>query len=217
MFATCDALKGLCYVKNDAPTAFVGTLVVNTTSLATGETTTIASQNVSLPRGAGAIEWVTFPALAQLDAKANVLEAIVTTRDAAAAAANQRDDHDDSSNGGLGTTGSSSDNSGVVAKNLVMLSTPGDMLLLPAHVSVTAVKSDDGRFYANVTCDAAAIFVTLTTLAHGRFDDNAFFSPPPGRLVAFKVSTLAPYASEDEAWLAFSRSLRVEDASAYME
>jgi len=87
---------------------------------------------------------------------------------------------------------------------------------------------------ADVRCSAVAVFVTLTTLAHGRFEDNAFLLRPPGRKVAFQLAVPYPTAAArgqddgqddgdprgdhggaDAAWAAFSSSLRVEDASAY--
>jgi len=190
VFATCDSTKGLCYVKNDAPRPFVGQLLLNVTSFATGEMSTIVSQNVSLAAGAGAIQWIEIPEVAALDGTTNYLEAIVAV--------------------------ASGSTTVVVMRNPVMLVTPEKLQLKPANTVVTAVKSDaDGRLYANISCDAVAMFVTLTTLAHGRFEDNGMVVHPPGQLVEFIPSPLAPEKSKDVAWKQFQNSLRVEDASYY--
>ena len=59
------------------------------------------------------------------------------------------------------------------------------------------------------------MYVTLTTLAHGRFEDNAFMLRPPGRSVPFLLTEGSPHASPEEAYRVFSESLRVEDLSLY--
>ena len=63
-------------------------------------------------------------------------------------------------------------------ENVVLLAPPVAMLPLPAanvSASVAAAPSPDGRSCAvSVSADATALFVTLTTLAQGRFSDNSF-------------------------------------------
>ena len=61
-----------------------------------------------------------------------------------------------------------------------------------------------------VTTDKVALFVTLTTLAQGRFSDNAFLLLPG----APKVVQFVPFEGFDAAELA--ATLRVEHANGYM-
>ena len=60
-----------------------------------------------------------------------------------------------------------------------------------------------------VTADHVAMYVTLTTLAHGRFSDNAFLLDDGKATVQF-----IPFGDLDLATL--KASLRIEDASTYM-
>merc|ERR1712046_250567 len=89
------------------------------------------------------------------------------------------------------------------------------MALKKAKVSVSARLGSDGSFVADVKTEAVAMYVTLTTLAHGRFEDNAFLLRPPGRRVKFLVAEPSPHKSLDEAFASFQASLRVEDLSEY--
>ena len=247
---TCAAAEGLCYIKNDAPTPFKGHVVLNTTAYATGVIVTLLDRPVSLPAGAGAIEWFDVPAVAALDGTTHALEAIAVasasqTRTRGAAQMRREVPHKTESRKARGPLGSRTptpatvpvpatvpahDENEVVSRNFVALATPGNMRLLPSNITVTATRvgtaGGSHSFVADVRCSTVAVFVTLTTLAHGRFQDNAFLLRPPGRKVAFELAS--PYPARDpasshpiggvgdEAWAAFSASLRVEDASAYM-
>eukprot|EP00040_Diaphanoeca_grandis_P034655 m.215991 g.215991 ORF g.215991 m.215991 type:complete len:1074 (-) comp33200_c0_seq2:397-3618(-) len=187
VLATCDAVKGLCYVKNDAPVAFAGYVVLNATHFGTGVVTTIARHHVDLDAGAGTIQWFQSPPVAALTASMYALEAIVV----------------------------SSVDGSVASNNVVALATPQHMQLKPANVSVVAQRVSTSMFVANVRCDAVAMYVTLTTLAHGRFSDNALLVRPPGVAIAFELAVPSPHASAEDAWSAFSSSVRVEDVSTY--
>ena len=61
----------------------------------------------------------------------------------------------------------------------------------------------------NITCstDGVALYVVLTTLAHGRFSDNAMLVLPPGQTVLFY-----PFGALDLPLL--TSSLRVEHLAA---
>ena len=79
----------------------------------------------------------------------------------------------------------------VASVNVVPLATPEHMLLQRAALRVRAVRvrfgADDGPVEAAVVVEgiAVAMFVTLTTLAHGRFERNAFLFRPPSVTVRF--------------------------------
>jgi hypothetical protein len=184
VYATCGK-DGKCYIRNDAPKAFVGSLVLNVTAFATGEVSTVLEQVVSLRPGGGMVDYFTSAKVAALDGSKHILEAIVMETD--------------------GT---------VVSRNVVPFASPERMLLKPAKVAVAAHRADDGSFVADVTTQAVAMYVTLTTLANGRFEDNAFLLVPPGRQLKFLPSTMTAN-SMDEEFHAFAQSLRVEDVSLY--
>lgn len=157
VMATC-AGSGLCYLKNDAPRPFVGRVTLNITEFATGKVDTVLETDVQLGAGAGAMHWFECAAVASAAAAGHkgVLEAIVTASD--------------------GTVASS---------NTVAFATPGEMALRPASLTVSAIKAADTRaanstagtrtrMFAEIHGSAVAMYTTLTTLAHGRFADNAF-------------------------------------------
>merc|ERR1712054_176078 len=84
-----------------------------------------------------------------------------------------------------------------------------------ANVSVSAVALADGTIVADVKTEAVAMYVTLTTLAHGNFEDNSFLLLPPGRQIKFNPVSPSPHGSTEAAYQSFADSLRVEDVSAY--
>lgn len=161
-------------------------MVVNATAFDTGEVVTVSQHDLSVSAGAGAIEWFKAPAIAAVKKRANVLE--VSVIDQAGA---------------------------VVTTNVVPLSTPGDMWLSPSEVEVLPLRAGPTQFVASVRCSAVSMFATLTTLAHGRFDDNAVLLRPPGRNITFHLAEPSPHESAEAAWQAFSQSIRVEDVAAY--
>lgn len=179
--------EGHCWIRNDAPKAFSGKLLLQTTAFANGTVTTACEQQVSLAAGAGTLEYLECPQLAAFDdSREHVLEAIVTDVEGE-----------------------------LQSRNVIPLTTPEHMALKTAKVSVSAIRDLNGDLVADVKTEAVAMYVTLTTLAHGRFEDNAFLLRPPGRKVKFLVADPSPHASQDEAFEKFQASLRVEDASAY--
>ena len=84
---------------------------------------------------------------------------------------------------------------------------------LPATTVAATVASNvnaDGSVNITLSSPSFAAFVTLTTLAQGRFSDNAFMLPPTtGTVVQF-----VPFGDADIATL--TSSLRVEHAAQYM-
>merc|ERR1712110_414655 len=80
------------------------------------------------------------------------------------------------------------DSSGVVVcDNSVVFTAPKNMSLPKAHVSAAVVDapSSDGSVDIHLTSDAFALYVTLTTLAQGRFSDNAFVMLPGKKSIRF--------------------------------
>eukprot|EP00912_Choanoflagellata_sp_UC4_P002006 UC4_evm3s1289 len=185
VLASCDD-TGLCYVVNDFPLApFSGNFILKATSFENSTSIILFSSRVSLPRGAGAIEWFQTP-LASIDKINYAVEAIVT---------NERGE--------------------TVVNNFIMLSTPENMKLRQSNVKVSALQDPKGNITAIVSCSEVAVFVTLTTLAHGRFTDNIFLMTPGERKVGFIPAQPSPHKSEQELLNVFTNSLRVEDISSY--
>merc|ERR1711974_130880 len=57
VIATCGR-DGVCYIRNDAPRPFEGKVVLRTTSFADGAVSSIVEEALSLPAGAGALQWI---------------------------------------------------------------------------------------------------------------------------------------------------------------
>ena len=182
VMATCGQ-GGTCYVKNDSPFAFTGKLEIDSFDFASGKTASAKSMDLDLAAGAGTSQWFTVGS-EFLDGTKSALVATVTAKD--------------------GTR---------ISRNIIALTTPEKMLLKQANVKAS-VASDtanaDGSVDIDVTADAVAMYVTLTTLAQGRFSDNAFVIDGSGKVTVQFI----PFGDLDLATL--KSSLRVEDVSAYM-
>ena len=106
-----------------------------------------------------------------------------------------------------------------VSFNTLPFVPPKDMQLPPAKVTA-AVVSDDvandggsvaGEIQVNVSTTATALYVVLTTLANGRFSDNAFLLEASSSPRAIQFVPFAAAKSDPAATLALLKSsLRVE-------
>lgn len=186
VMVTCGQ-DGQCYVRNDSPWAFEGNLTLRSTRFADAQVSVLLERTLSLPAGAGVVQWFQSDEVAALSGLSSAVEGIVTNAAGA-----------------------------IVSSNLIALATPESMQLSQATVAVSA-SLEDGAIVASLTTDAVAMYVTLTTLAHGHFEDNAFMLLPPGRKVKFFLATPSPHGSTEEAFESFKQSLRVEDVSLYQQ
>jgi hypothetical protein len=184
VMASCGA-GGTCFVKNDMPLAFQGTVTITSYAFASGKSTVLATKSVSLAAGPGVTEWfnVTLPA----DPTAEILTAVVSYK---------------------------SEDSGeteVWSDNLIPLTAPAKMALPKAKVTFTVAPAAnaDGTIDISVTTDKVAVYVTLTTLANGRFSDNAFLLLPTKPMTV----QFLPFGKLDTAKL--RSSLRVEHVASY--
>ncbi len=75
-------------------------------------------------------------------------------------------------------------------------------------VSVASSPNPDGTVNVTVSTDATAVYVTLTTLAAGRFSDNAFLAMPGDRVLTF-----IPFG--DLTLDVLTSSIRVEHVAMY--
>jgi hypothetical protein len=105
----------------------------------------------------------------------------------------------------------------VFDEHVIHLTAPLNLVVDHATITATvaAQPNADGSIDITVSTDAVAIFVTLTTAAPGRFNDNAFFLLPqsPPRTIQW-----TPFISGGDAianLALLQSSLRVEDHSAY--
>ena len=153
VMASCGA--GQCYLKNDHPTPFSGTVTITSVDFATGKNTTLVSKKVSLAAGAGVTDWFTIP---PVDGSKEILLSEVV-----------RDD---------GTVESHHAIPFAAPKNM---SLPKATVTFEAATSPNA----DGSVDVTITTDAFALYVTLTTLAQGYFSDNAFVMTPGSRTIQF--------------------------------
>eukprot|EP01052_Picozoa_sp_SAG31_P035331 SAG31_NODE_4248_length_3420_cov_1.946402_1_plen_379_part_00 len=226
VFSTCDG-GGKCFVRNDAPRPFNGSASITLTSFATGKQTELAKRSVMLGAGPGAIAWF------HLDLAGNQTPASpCPAKPCGSKHPNRTFCPDGVPNqcdgpprphcppcsgprplprGGAHVMEAivTSSSNVIMSHNVIPLAKPYQMELLPSRAQVRAIISHAGDLFANVTVSAVAMYVTLTTVAHGRFADNAFLlAKPYTRLVRF-----IPCMPKQEA--VFASSLRVEDLSTY--
>lgn len=161
---------------DDAFAAFTGTATVSLLHVGAGTVSPLASYPVSLPRGGGATMWAC--ANSTVDIKkancpswASVLPSVgcapdgsdcvvlLALKDAAGALA---------------------------ADNFELLTPPYNMLLPAATVTFSiGAPAADNSVPITITTDKTALFVVLTTLAQGRFSDNAIHILPGSTTVEF--------------------------------
>ena len=149
--ATCGTVS--CYVRNDqAGVAFAGTLQVMQVDIATGDMTLILNETVSIVDGPSQLTWFDLPKNVQDLSNDSVFQLVV------------KDDSDV-----------------IQATNTLLREIPKNIKGLPKDSGLTVVvvangdTTDDTTTMIKVSSNVpVSLYVTLTTLAHGRFEDNAF-------------------------------------------
>ena len=172
VFVACGA-AGQCYVRNDSPMAGVdGTVVLTLVSLASGAAAAAATRlPVALPPGPAAVAFF----CAADGAKTGPCKPWA----ALLAAAGCKPDASDCF---LNATVAGADGA-TLAANPSLLAPPAAVLpALRAPALAFALEAPappaGAPIRVTVTAAAPALFVTLTTLAQGHFDANAFFVAP---------------------------------------
>jgi len=182
VLATCgNGERGVqCYVKNDSPYPFKGTVDVSSVAFSTGKAESVKSVKLDMPAGAGTIQW--FDLGSPVNGMQEML--LVTVTDATGA---------------------------VMCDNPVAFAHPKNMTLPHATVklSVGAQEMEGMPVPILLSSDHFALYVTLTTLAQGRFEDNAFVMLPGTRVINF-----LPF--EGFSLVELEASLRVEHTATYM-
>jgi len=185
VMATCGE-GGKCYVKNDSPFAFEGSCVISSLRFATGEGNELKTLslvgNSALPAGAGTTRFfdVDFKGI---DGSTHMLVARCMTKGGA-----------------------------LVSVNEIALAPPSQMKLPAAKVTarVSSAHNSDGSVDIRIMSDKTALYITLTTLAHGRFSQNAFAMAALGQLPAMTVIQFLPFGTEKADIKLLCDSLRVE-------
>ena len=176
---------GVCYVKNDGHTAFSGQLNITTLDFKTGTETLLVSKPLHLAAGPGITQWLPLEMPTGYAALTQIMRAVVVAGD--------------------GT---------LASDNVIPLSRPADMAIENATVafSVASAPNADGSVDVAVHSDHVAVFVTLTTRAHGRFSDNAFLLLPSAPLTLQFV----PFGEAALDMATLKSSLRVEHLASYV-
>lgn len=206
VITVCGA-AGVCFVRNDdALSAYKGSVSLTLLQLKTSKLVPIKpTLNISIARGAAAFAYF---CLGGGDAVAGTCASVSSVLSDAGCAADGTDC--------LLSTQTTSVTGALSDSDWALLSTPSQIAAagaLPrAHVSATVAGAPlaDGSVPIAVTTDAPALFVTLTTLAQGRFEPNFITLPAAG------TTTLRflPFAGFDLAEL--EQSLRVDHAARYL-
>jgi beta-mannosidase len=206
--AVCGA-DGSCFTRNDNALApFAGTLTVSLLALASGAERVVSSTPLALPRGGGAFQYSCFAGGASGSgaALAGACPPLATALASAGCAANGTD---------CAAIVRVADAGGaLVDYNFQLLAAPY-LLALPASTVSAALapgvppRAGDGARAVALSADATALYVTLTTLAQGRFEENFMHVVAGTRTVWF-----IPFAGFDEGELA--ASLRVEHVGMYL-
>lgn len=165
---------------NDSPFPFRGSLLLTSVDMITGQTTTIGRHDLALRAGAGVIEWITED-LSSVQPATQVVEAVVVA--------------------GSG---------GEVSHNVIPLVAPREMRLpnTTVHATVDSDASQGCTISVTVSSDHPALWVVLTTQAHGRFSDNAFL------LVNNKTVEFLEFLPDQGDSL--TKTLRVEHVAMYI-
>jgi hypothetical protein len=157
VMATCGA-RGVCYVRNDGAGAFDGTVTVTCVSLADGSSAFVVAEPVTLASHVGESRFFT------VDTTRCVPEQSVLVVTATGTARTL-----DGGTRSIATT------------DFVLLAPPKSLELKPALVTIRSVEAAGS--VARITLQASAVgaYITLTTLAQGRFSENAFWLLPDER------------------------------------
>jgi len=149
----------------------------------------------ALPAGPGVTKFFTVD-MAAVNGSTHMLTALCTASSAATAPLKTAPE--------AVTAVGASGRANVVSLNEIPLVPPSHMVLPPAtvHATVATKPNVDGSVDVALKADKTALYVILTTLAHGRFSDNAF------ALTGSTVVQFVPFGALDLGTL--SKTLRVE-------
>ena len=194
IFTDVSSTCGLktCYVRNDrAGESFSGTIEITSIDIATGTATTVLTANVAVKKGPSQLEWFDLPKEFQGKSSSNVFSVLV--KDSA--------------------------NAAVVATNTLIRDIPKNLQGLPKSSGLTVavgVGKEKGTYEVTVSSKVpVSLFVSLTTLAQGRFEDNSFaLICEKSNSGCVRVVEFYSFVESDQMDVLKS-SLRVEDLATY--
>ena len=174
----------LCFLRNDVYAGVVGSIYIYAIDITNSAITPhFMLEGVELASGPGAIQWFDIPAVTNPNTtvlKAAFIDSVTLE---------------------------------TIARNTILFITPQFLTLSPVQLSVRVSSSINADasvdvYIAKKADTPAAVWVTLTTLAQGRFSDNSFVMAEEEVLVQF-----IPFGPLDTVLL--RKSLRVETANDY--
>jgi beta-mannosidase len=199
---------GRCYVRHDSHMRALNataTFQLVHTRTGAGAGVPIASFPISLPAGIARIAWVCLTGGEPLSG-CNPLGPWLSANGCAS------DGTDCVVEAAVADGGGGGGGAAPLVTNTFLMAPPGS-LAVPAGVTaafaLAPLPNPDGSVNVTVTTSGSALFVTLTTLAAGRFSDNAFHVWGQGGVVVAFV----PWGGLDYGLLA--TTLRVEHARSY--
>ena len=189
--------------------SFFGDVEVTSLTFATGEVTKLTTQTLQLDVGAGTSARFTV----DLSGVANTTHMLFAAVYPYCDGARRCSDEELDTTRSRGTTRPLAAvgmravraGGGAASFNVILLAPPKDLVLPKASVTATVAPSPkaDGTIEIVLDATATALYVTLTTLAQGRFSDNAFALVPGQTYLSF-----IPLGVLDRAVL--EKSLRIE-------
>ena len=202
LFVVCGD-DARCLIKNDSPLKrFKGTLKLTALNVSNSKHIAVNSTAISLDVGAGAATWLCAGSgspYTQCDSWSSVLSPLDTAPEQAVLLTELVLD-------GAGETSAA-------YSSFELLTTPAAMLAaLPKAAVTVAVGTplpDGSSVPITVSADGAALFVGLTTAAHGRFSRNFFILPKGQAILSF-----VPFGKLDTATL--KATLRVEHVRSHV-
>ena len=193
-----------CYAKNDLPVKFEGTVTVERVNLMSGAVSVLDNQQVVMDAGAGTSLWWT------INVTVNAAQEVLRVTVVASSEPSQN----------LSTPVARGANSSLLCDNTILFGPPVALHLPAAHVTFSngSSRSPDSGSLTSVPIlvhtNTTALFVTLTSSAHGRFSDNAFLllaSQSPVLIHFIPFSGVVDTTTVEALW----SSLRVEHAQMY--
>jgi len=173
--AVCGA-DGTCYIRNDDPISpsWNGALSLTLHPLTGGPPRPLKNVPLSLPRGGGSFAYL---CLGTGDWEKSSCQPFSQVLSASGCAATGTDCV-------LVASLLADDGITVVNENLQLLAPPSSLALPLANVTCVVAsgvppRPSDGAIQVTVSSDAFALYVFLTTLAQGRFEENFFYMSGP--------------------------------------
>lgn len=183
VIAACG--MGECYVRNSrSMQTFEGKVTVSALALDTGKVTQLKEVDLSMAAGPGISTFFSVD-MSSLDVNKTILIEEVTDA-----------------------------SGGAVMENFNLLAPPkylSGVQKSTTRVTVADKLNPDGSVDVTVTSQTSAVWVTVTTMANGRFSDNAFVMPPGSRTLQF-----IPFGAKEADLAELKATIRVEDFGSYI-